>query len=54
MVIAGRKRGFVWLYGSSLFSVFGGLEVCFPEMFGDGEFWEKFVKARFKVLLFEM
>ena len=23
-------------------------------MFGDGEFWEKFVKARFKVLLFEM
>ena len=52
--MVGRKRGFVWLYGSSLFSAFWGSDACFPEMFGGGELGEKFVKAGFRVVLFEM
>ena len=52
--MVGRKRGFGWLSCSSLFSVLGGSDVCFPEMFGCEEVWENIFKAGFKVLLSEM
>ena len=39
---------------SSLFSVFGGYDVCLPGMFGGGKFREKFAKPWPEVLLFKM
>ena len=36
-----KRKGFVWLYCSRVFSVFGESDVCVPELFGGGEFWLK-------------
>ena len=50
----GWKRGLKWLDCLILFSVFGVLLFYFPEMFGGGEFREKFVKPGSGVLLLEI
>lgn len=53
-MLGGRKSGFVWLYFAALFSVFGGSDACYPEMFAGGEFLGNFAKPASGVLLLEM
>ena len=53
-MLIGRKSGFVWLYFAGLFSVFGGSDACYPEMFVGGEFRRNFVKPASGVSKLEM
>lgn len=53
MVLVDRKGGFVWFYFAGLFSVFGGSDACYPEMFVGGEFRGNFVKLASGVFVLE-